>query len=94
MSAEPVSNASIKATVAPSGDITGVEHYSVQVVGQATKKCTATTQKLFCNIEGLSPVVEYTVQAAACLGESSAVNPCSTMTEGGRSWTKPSSKKK
>ncbi len=88
----PESPTSVKTTVVPATEHTGVDHYVVQIKDHTDKNCTAPLTTSSCIITGLSPAVEYTVQAESCLAPSSGPDPCSDAKIGGKSWTKPSGK--
>ncbi len=77
MTGAPASSFSIKATVIPATDHTGVHHYVMEIQGETTKNCQPQLGELFCTIDDLLPATQYTVQVKACLDESSGLNPCS-----------------
>ncbi len=92
VTAEPASPDWLKATVEPATDPTGAHHYVVQIQGDEGKACTTAPNEVICTIGSLSPVTQYTVQVMACLDENRESQPCSAVTVGGHSWTKPTRK--
>ncbi len=92
VTAVTVSTSSIAATVSQAADVTGVDHYTVQIKDHTEKNCIANPNALSCTIGALSPATQYTVQVEACLGEHSDIKPCSTVKVGGQVWTTPGRK--
>ncbi len=68
------------------------EQYPVWIKGDPGKHCLAPASTLSCTITGLLPAHQYTVQAIACLNETSGPDPCNKKAVEGKVWTKPSGK--
>ncbi len=87
-----VSPSSITATVVQAVDHAGVDHYILKMENNEIRTCHVTPSALSCDIGGLLPAKEYTVQAVACLDGNSGPDPCNPTTVEGKGWTKPSRK--
>ncbi len=92
VSVAPGTSTSIIATVTEDANNNGVDHYLLKVKTDPTKKCQAGPGHLSCQINGLSPASQYTVQAISCLDQASGLNPCNPNVVEVKGWTRPSSK--
>ncbi|KAM7533190.1 hypothetical protein Aperf_G00000121612 [Anoplocephala perfoliata] len=89
---EAVSSTSVKVIIKKPVDITGIEKYTANIKGDESKSCDMKEdegeENLSCEISGLSPGTQYTVNAYSWLGDEASSLRSDPDEKSG--WTKPS----
>ncbi len=81
----PVSTTELTATITPSEDLHGVDHYNIQLT-PGPKECTPLGSPPSCSFTGLTAATLYTAVGRACLAGNDS-NACSSSVQAS-TWTK------